>query len=57
VWVSDSDCEIVSNACHATALCTDRRRQVAVNQIGCSVEYDVPPPERCGCVQGTCRAR
>jgi hypothetical protein len=56
---TDSDCIIVSNACYATANCTHRRREppLAVTQIGCNQEYDVPPPERCGCVSSVCRAR
>lgn len=56
---SDGDCVIASNACYATANCTHRRREppLAVTQIGCNQEYDVPPPERCGCVKSVCRAR
>jgi hypothetical protein len=54
---SDSDCEIVSNACHEAATCTDRRRELQVNQIGCLVENDVPADDRCACIQGMCRSR
>jgi hypothetical protein len=56
---SDAECVIVSNPCHATAVCTHARRDppIAVNQIGCNREYDVPEPSRCGCVAGVCRAR
>lgn len=55
----DEECGIVSNACHAHATCTSRARKptLAVDQLGCSLEYDVPPAERCGCVAGVCRAR
>jgi hypothetical protein len=55
----DTECVIVSNECHAHAACTHRDRDppLAVNMIGCNYEYDRPPAERCGCVDGTCRAR
>lgn len=55
----DEDCAIVSNPCHASATCTSRARTptLAVNQIGCNLEYDVPPAEHCGCIAGVCRAR
>lgn len=57
----DRDCVIVSNACHETATCTHARRDppLAVTQEGCAswLAYDVPPAERCGCVQSVCRAR
>jgi hypothetical protein len=35
----------------------DRDPPLGVIQIGCSLAYDEPPPERCGCVAGVCRAR
>jgi len=56
---SDDQCTIVANACFADADCTHRDRDppLGVNQIGCALEYDEPPPERCGCVAGVCRAR
>jgi len=56
---SDEQCSIVTNACLPEASCTHRDRDppLAVIQIGCALEYDEPPPERCGCVAGVCRAR
>ena len=56
---SDEQCRIVTNPCTPNAFCTHRDRDppLAVIQIGCSLEYDEPPPERCGCVAGVCRAR
>jgi hypothetical protein len=56
---TDADCIIVSNTCNEGAACTHRHRdpQLSVTQIGCSVEYDRPPAERCGCVDRMCRVR
>jgi hypothetical protein len=58
---TDAECIIVSNECHESAACTHRDRDppLAVNQIGCSseLEYDRPPPERCGCARNVCRAK
>ena len=56
---ADEECSIVSNTCLPHAACTHRDRDppLGVIQIGCALEYDEPPPERCGCVDGVCRAR
>jgi hypothetical protein len=56
---SDEQCGIISNACTPHAYCTHRDREppLAVTQIGCNIGYDEPPPARCGCVAGVCRAR
>jgi hypothetical protein len=56
---TDADCFILSNPCHESAVCTHRRREpaLAVNQIGCNSEYDLPPADKCGCVDAVCRSR
>jgi hypothetical protein len=53
------ECVVVSNPCHDTAWCThvDRDPPLAVNQIGCNLEHEVPPDSACGCVRGACAAR
>lgn len=52
----DSECVIVSNACHETAHCTHRDTNLSVDQIGCNYAYDVPSDDVCRCVEGICRS-
>ena len=52
----DEQCVIVSNACHSTAACVHVDVELAVNQIGCNLEYDVPSDDVCRCQQGLCRS-
>lgn len=56
---SEDDCVLGGNPCLETALCAHRDAEIAVIEIGCSeaLEYDWPPPETCGCVEGICRSR
>jgi hypothetical protein len=54
---SDADCEIVSNSCHPTASCADKRIHLLVNQIGCNYGYDVPDDSECVCRKSVCQKR
>ena len=51
---TDADCEIVSNSCHEFATCAPKAANLSVNQIGCSIEYDVPSDDVCRCVEKVC---
>jgi hypothetical protein len=54
---TDQDCQIVSNSCLSHAACGDRRVPLSVIQIGCTLGYDVPRPDRCVCRNRLCQAR
>jgi hypothetical protein len=50
---SASDCEFVSNSCHASGACAPKADGLQTTQEGCANPYEVPE-DPCDCVEGNC---
>ncbi len=50
----DTECVIVSNACHEFGTCTHRDTDLVVTSDGCLLGYDVPSDDVCQCVAEMC---